>query len=173
MIFEFEGKRPQIGQEVFIAPTAVIIGDVTIGDGSSIWFGAVLRGDEGKIIIGRNSNVQDNAVLHATVELPTLIADEVTIGHGALLEGCNVESGVVIGMGAIVLEGVKIEREAMVAAGGVVTPGTIVPSRMLVAGAPAKVKKKMTDALLQASKDSSSIYCKLNPIYRTQELDKS
>src|SRR5689334_18613114 len=104
MIFEFEGKRPQIGKGVFVAPTAVLIGDVVLGDGSSIWYGAVLRADENKIIIGRNTSVQDNAVMHTTKENPTVLGDDVTIGHGALLEGCTVESGAVIGMGAVVLE---------------------------------------------------------------------
>ncbi len=127
MIFEFEGKRPSIGKGVFIAPTAVIIGDVVIGDGSSVWHGAVLRGDDGKITIGRNSNIQDNAVLHTSPEYPTILADEVTIGHGALLEGCTIESGAIVGMGAIVLENTVVEEQAMLAAGSVVRPGTRIP----------------------------------------------
>src|SRR6188508_2578412 len=103
MIIEYQGKRPKIGKRVFIAPTAVIIGDVEIGDGASIWFGAVLRGDEGQILIGAESNVQDNAVLHTTPNFPTVLATRVTVGHGALLEGCTVDEGAVIGMGAVVL----------------------------------------------------------------------
>src|SRR5262245_63116393 len=91
MIIEYEGKRPRIGQDVFIAPTAVVIGDVEIGDGASVWYGVVLRGDEGRIVIGRGSNVQDNAVIHTTTEIPTILKEDVTIGHGALLEGCTVE----------------------------------------------------------------------------------
>src|SRR5437588_336784 len=104
MEFEYEGKRPQIGQEVFIAPTAVIIGNVVIGDGTSVWYGAVLRGDDGQIVIGRGCSIQDNAVLHTTPTHPTTLADDVTIGHGALLEGCTIESDAVIGMNAVVLE---------------------------------------------------------------------
>src|SRR5215813_9018030 len=103
MIVEYEGKHPRIGQDVFIAPSATIIGDVEIGDGASIWYGVVLRGDEGHIRIGRGSNVQDNSVIHTTLELPTIIKEDVTIGHGALLEGCTIESGAVVGMGSIVL----------------------------------------------------------------------
>src|SRR5215510_12599056 len=124
MIVEFEGKHPRIGKDVFIAPTAVIIGDVEIGDGVSVWYGVVLRGDEGRIVIGRGSNVQDNAVIHTTTEFPTILKENVTIGHGALLEGCTVEDGAVVGMGAIILHQVVIGEQAMVAAGSVVTPRT-------------------------------------------------
>src|SRR5262249_59580329 len=114
MIVEYDGKRPQIGEGVFIAPTAVIIGDVEIGDGASIWYGAVLRGDEGRILIGAGSNVQDNAVIHTTAEHPTILKRDVTIGHGALLEGCTIESGAVIGMGAIVLHQAVVGEQAMI-----------------------------------------------------------
>jgi carbonic anhydrase/acetyltransferase-like protein (isoleucine patch superfamily) len=114
MIVEYEGKRPRIGQDVFIAPTAVIIGDVEIGDGASVWYGVVLRGDEGRIVIGRGSNVQDNTVIHTTPKIPTILKEDVTIGHGALLEGCTVEDGAVVGMGAVVLHAAVIGRQASV-----------------------------------------------------------
>src|SRR5262245_45793200 len=127
MIIEYEGKHPRIGRDVFIAPTAVIIGDVEIGDGASVWYGVVLRGDEGRIVIGRGSNVQDNAVIHTTPEIPTIVKEDVTIGHGALLEGCTVEDGAVVGMGAVVLHAAVIGRQAMVAAGGVAAPAATVP----------------------------------------------
>src|SRR5215510_6085909 len=154
MIIEYEGKHPRIGQDVFIAPTAVIIGDVEIGDGASVWYGVVLRGDEGRIVIGRGSNVQDNAVIHTTPEIPTIIKEDVTIGHGALLEGCTVEDGAVIGMGAIALHAAVIGRRAMVAAGGVVTPGAIIPPGALAAGSPAVVKKELSGAALAAPEPS-------------------
>jgi carbonic anhydrase/acetyltransferase-like protein (isoleucine patch superfamily) len=170
MIIEYESKQPKIGAEVFIAPTAVVIGDVSIGDGSSIWFGAVLRGDEGTIIIGKNTNVQDNAVIHTTVERSTQIGDNVTVGHGSLLEGCTIESGAVIGMGAVLLEDVIIGKQAMVAAGSVVVSGTIVPSRMLAAGIPAVVKKKITGASLRSLEIGVPIYRKLSRRYREQKL---
>jgi carbonic anhydrase/acetyltransferase-like protein (isoleucine patch superfamily) len=170
MIFEFEGKRPQIGEAVFIAPTAVIIGDVTIGDGSSVWYGAVLRGDEGQIIIGPGSNIQDNAVLHTTPEYPTKLGNDVTVGHGALLEGCVIESGAVIGMGAVVLEKVIVGKESMIAAGSVLTPGTIIPPRKLAAGVPAEVKKDLAGAALHSLAISSPGYHKLARSYLSQRL---
>jgi carbonic anhydrase/acetyltransferase-like protein (isoleucine patch superfamily) len=172
MIFEYEGNRPQIGKDVFIAPTAVIIGNVEIGDGSSIWYGVVLRGDEGKIIIGPGSNVQDNSVIHTTPDNPTFLEENVTIGHGALLEGCRVERGAVIGMGAIILHQAIIGEQAMVAAGSVVTPGTNIPPHMLAAGSPAVVKKELSGAALKAVEGNARIYRELSEHYLKQRLDK-
>jgi carbonic anhydrase/acetyltransferase-like protein (isoleucine patch superfamily) len=172
MIFEYEGNRPQIGKDVFIAPTAVIIGNVEIGDGSSIWYGVVLRGDEGKIIIGPGSNVQDNSVIHTTPENPTILEENVTIGHGALLEGCRVERGAVIGMGAIILHQAIIGEQAMVAAGSVVTPGTHLPPRTLAAGTPAVIKKELSGAALKAVEGNARIYRELSSHYLKQRLDK-
>jgi len=171
MIIEYEGKHPRIGQDVFIAPTAMIIGDVEIGDGASVWYGAVLRGDEGRIVIGRGSNVQDNAVIHTTPEIPTILKEDVTIGHGALLEGCTVEDGAVVGMGAIVLHAAVIGRQAMVAAGGVVTPGAIIPPRTLAAGSPAVVKKELSGAALASVERSAEVYHELSASYLEQRLN--
>jgi len=171
MIVECEGKRPRIGKNVFIAPTAVIIGDVEIGDGASVWYGVVLRGDEGRIVIGRGSNVQDNAVIHTTPEIPTVLKEDVTIGHGALLEGCTIEDGAVVGMGAIVLHAAVVGRQAMVAAGGVVTPGAIIPPRTLAAGSPAVVKKELSGAALASVERSAKIYHELSSRYLKQGLD--
>src|SRR5262249_51873757 len=170
MIIEYEGKRPRIGQNVFIAPTAVIIGDVEIGDGASVWYGAVLRGDEGHIRLGRGSNVQDNAVIHTTPEIPTIIKEDVTIGHGALLEGCTVENGAVIGMGAIVLHAAVVREGAMVAGGAVVTPGEIIPPRSLAAGAPAVVKKELAGGALASVEHSAKAYHELLRHYLKQGL---
>lgn len=166
MILEFEGKRPVIGSGVFIAPTAIIIGQVVIGDGSSTWFGAVLRGDEGQISIGSDTNVQDNVVIHTTLKHPTTIGDRVTIGHGALLEACTVESGAIIGMGAVVLEQAKVGAEALVAAGRVVTPGTKISSMWIAAGIPAKHKKEISGDALQSLKANYMTYKKLVRRYR-------
>jgi len=171
MIVEYEGKSPRIGKEVFIAPTAVIIGDVEVGDGASVWYGVVLRGDEGRIVIGRGSNVQDNAVIHTTPEIPTILKEDVTIGHGALLEGCTVEDGAVVGMGAIVLHAAVIGRQAMIAAGGVVTPGTIIPPRSLAAGSPAVVKKELSGGALASVERSAKAYHELSAHYLRQRLD--
>lgn len=168
MILEFEGKRPVIGADVFIAPTAVIIGNVEIGDGASVWFGAVLRGDEGRIVIGKGTNIQDNAVLHTTPEHPTILGENVTVGHGALLEGCTVERGAVVGMGAILLHRAVLGEEAMIAAGGVLTPGTIIPSRTLAAGSPAVVKKALSGAALDSVARSAKVYHELSKQYRSE-----
>lgn len=173
MIIEYNGKKPKIGENVFIAPTAMIIGDVVIGDGASVWYGAVLRGDEGSIIVGRDTNIQDNSVLHTSVDYPTVLKDSVTIGHGALLEACTIESGALIGMGAIVLENVIIEEQAMIAAGSVVVPGTRIPSRMLAAGAPAVVKKEISGLALEAIKKSAPVYKHLASSYLKEGLDRS
>ncbi len=172
MIYEYEGKRPQIGNDVFIAPTAVVIGNVEIGDGASIWYGVVLRGDEGKIVIGPGSNVQDNAVIHTTPEIPTILKENVTIGHGALLEGCTVETGAVIGMGSILLHQVVVGEQAMVAAGSVVTPGTQIPARTLAAGTPAVVKKELSGTALRSVEGNAQIYHELAHNYLKQGMDE-
>jgi carbonic anhydrase/acetyltransferase-like protein (isoleucine patch superfamily) len=171
MIIEYKGKHPQIGKDVFIAPTAVVIGNVEIGDGVSIWYGVVLRGDEGKIVIGPGSNVQDNSVIHTTPILPTILKENVTIGHGALLEGCTVEAGAVVGMGAIILHQAVIGQQAMVAAGSVVTPGTQIPPRTLAAGSPAVVKKELSGMALHSVEGNAQAYHELSHHYLEQRLD--
>jgi carbonic anhydrase/acetyltransferase-like protein (isoleucine patch superfamily) len=143
MIISHRGKTPKIAPGVFIAPTAVLIGDVEIGEGASVWYGAVLRGDQGRIVIGRGSNVQDNATLHVPENGVTLLKENVTIGHGAVLEGCLIESGAMIGMNAVVLHNATIGEQAMLAAGSVVTEGMTIPPRTLAAGVPAKIKKEL------------------------------
>jgi carbonic anhydrase/acetyltransferase-like protein (isoleucine patch superfamily) len=161
VIIEYKGRVPRIGRNVFLAPNATLIGDVVIGDNSSIWFGAVLRGDEGQIIIGSETNVQDNAVLHTTHENPTRLDDRVTIGHGALLEGCHIEEGVVIGMGAVILQGAVVGARSLVAAGSVVGRNAVIPTGTLAAGAPAVVKKELSGIALESVKTSSAAYVKL------------
>ena len=144
MLIPFHTHTPVIASGVFIAPTAVIIGQVEIGEGASIWYGAVLRGDNGRIIIGRGTNVQDNATLHAPQKGTTRIGDDVTIGHGAVLEGCVVEQGALIGINAVVLPGAVIGAYSLVAAGSVVPEHMAVPARTLVAGVPAQIKKPLS-----------------------------
>jgi len=141
MEFELGGKRPQVHRDAYIAPTAVLIGDVVIEAGASVWFGAVLRGDEAQIRVGEGSNVQDNAVIHCSKDLPTIIERNVTIGHGALLEGCVVEDGSLVGMGAIMLQRSRLGAGSLLAAGAVLGEGSEVPPGHLAAGVPATVKK--------------------------------
>jgi carbonic anhydrase/acetyltransferase-like protein (isoleucine patch superfamily) len=142
-LIELDGVAPTIGADVWLAPTAVLIGDVRIGDRASVWFGAVLRGDVSHIEVGSETSVQDTAVLHCADGLPTVVGSRVTIGHGALLEGCVVEDGAVVGMGAVVLQHARIGAGAMLAAGAVLAErGTVAPG-MLAAGVPAREKKPL------------------------------
>lgn len=142
-IIPFEDREPQVASDAFIAPTAVLIGDVVVEEGASVWFGAVLRGDFNRIVVGAGTSVQDNCVIHTNEDLPTTIGSNVTVGHLSLLEGCEIEDGALIGMGSIVLNRARVGRRAMLAAGSVVREGQEVPSEVLAAGVPAKVKKKL------------------------------
>jgi len=143
MEFELGGKRPKVHPDAYIAPTAVLIGDVEIEAGASVWFGAVLRGDESTISVGQGANVQDNAVIHCAENMPTVIEQDATIGHSAQLEGCVVERGALVGMGATMLQRSRLGAGSMLAAGGVLAEGEQVPAGHLAAGVPAKVKKPL------------------------------
>jgi carbonic anhydrase/acetyltransferase-like protein (isoleucine patch superfamily) len=141
--FELSGKRPSVHPDAYIAPTAVLIGDVEVGAGASVWFGAVLRGDEAAIKVGDGANIQDNVVVHCAHDLPTLIERNATVGHSALLEGCVVEQGAVVGMGATMLQRSRLGAGSMLAAGAVLGEGKSVPAGHLAAGVPATVRKPL------------------------------
>jgi carbonic anhydrase/acetyltransferase-like protein (isoleucine patch superfamily) len=126
---EFAGRRPVVDAGAFVAPTAVLVGDVTVAAGASIWYGAVLRADFGPIVVGAGSNVQDNCVLHAAEGLPTILEDEVTVGHLATMEGCVIERGALIGMGAVVLQRARVGRGSVIAAGSVIAEDARIPPR--------------------------------------------
>ena len=143
MEFELGGKRPKVHPDAYIAPTAILIGDVEVGAGASVWFGAVLRADEALISIGDGANVQDNVVIHCARDLPTLIEHDATVGHSAQLEGCVVEHGALVGMGATMLQRSRLGAGSMLAAGAVLREGTHVPPGHLAAGVPAAVKKAL------------------------------
>jgi len=146
MIRSFRGVHPQIHNTAFVADSAQVIGDVHLGEESSIWFNAVVRGDMFYIRIGNRTNVQDNSVIHTrTGSHPTILEDEVTIGHSVTLHGCYVERGSLIGIGSILLDDVRIGAQSLVAAGSLVSPGTVIPERSLVMGEPARVKRPLTD----------------------------
>jgi carbonic anhydrase/acetyltransferase-like protein (isoleucine patch superfamily) len=146
MIRPFRGVHPQIHETAFIADSAQIIGDVHVGEQASVWFGTVVRGDMFYIRIGDRANVQDNCVLHTrTGEKPTILEEEVTIGHSVTLHGCYIERKALIGIGSIVLDDVRVGSQSLVAAGSLVSPGTIIPPRSLVMGMPARVKRPLTD----------------------------
>ena len=142
-LIELDGVAPRIADDAFIAETAVLIGDVVVEPAASVWFGAVLRGDNSRIRVGAGSCVQDNCVIHCAKDLPTVIGANVTVGHMAMLEGCVIEDGALIGMGAIVLQRARVGARALVAAGAVVGEGVEIPAGMLAAGVPATVKKAL------------------------------
>lgn len=144
-ILSLRGKTPVIGAGCWLAPTATLIGDVELGPGCTVWFGAVLRGDVAPIRLGREVNIQDNAVLHGTYgRHDTVLGDRVSVGHGAVVHGCHVGSDVLIGMGATVLDGVTIESRVIVGAGSVVTQGKTLASDGIYAGAPARRIKELS-----------------------------
>jgi carbonic anhydrase/acetyltransferase-like protein (isoleucine patch superfamily) len=167
MIIEYKGKRPNIAATAFIAPTAVLIGDVSVGDEASIWWGAVLRSDENAnpIIVGARTSIQDNCVIHSG-EAATIIEDDCTVGHGAIMEGCVIRRGAIIGMNSTLLDNSEIGEEALIAAGSVVVPHTKIPARTLAAGTPAKVKKEITGEALHWIKMGSTTYVNLCRSYR-------
>jgi carbonic anhydrase/acetyltransferase-like protein (isoleucine patch superfamily) len=145
MIRTYKGITPLIASTAYIEASAQIIGDVHIGEHSSVWFNCVLRGDVHYIRVGNNTNIQDGTVVHVTNgRFPTVIGDCVTVGHSAVLHGCTVGRRVLIGIGAIVLDNVTIGEESFIAAGSLVTPGMVIPSRSMVMGSPAKVRREVT-----------------------------
>ena len=146
MISKFEDKFPVMHPSVFVAENAAVIGDVEIGEDSSIWFGSVVRGDVNYIRIGARTNIQDNSVIHVSGGThPTVLGNEITVGHRVLLHGCTVDDRCLVGMGAILMDGVHVGEECLVGAGSLLTPGTIVPPRVLVIGSPARVKRELTE----------------------------
>jgi carbonic anhydrase/acetyltransferase-like protein (isoleucine patch superfamily) len=151
-------KSPQVAEGAWVAPTAVLVGSVVIGEGASIWYGAVLRADNEPITIGARSNVQDNAVFHVDKGKPVVLGEGVSVGHGAVIHGATVEDHVLVGMGATIMNGAVIGTETLVAAGALVTEGMVVPPRSLVAGVPAKVRRELTDAEVQKLHTNAEIY---------------
>lgn len=163
MLRKFLDYEPKIGNECFIAPNAEVIGRVHLGNKCSIWFGAVLRGDENDIIIGDNTNIQDNCVVHVDSDRKTIIGRNVTIGHGAIIHGCTLGDNVLIGMGAIILNGAVIGSNTIIAAGALVPENKIIPSGVLCMGSPAKVIRELTEEeimKLQLSADHYSEHSK-------------
>lgn len=153
MILSYKGAEPKIGKKVFLAPNSTLIGDVEIGEDSSIWFGAVVRGDVHYIKIGSRVSIQDNSVVHVTHfkkedrsdGSPTIIGDDVTVGHNVILHGCTIEEACLIGMGAVIIDGVVIGKESIVGAGAVVTKNKVFPPRSLILGSPAKAVRTLSD----------------------------
>ena len=174
LILPYAGIHPRIHPTAFVAPTAVVIGNVEIEEEASVWFGAVLRGDEPEheIRVGARSSVQDNVVLHVSRRGATIVGPEVTVGHGAVLESCTVGRGALIGMNAVVLQGAVIGEEALIAAGAVVGDGTVVPPRALAAGTPARVKKVLEGESLRWIQTSAAHYVELSRSYLAQGIGR-
>ena len=146
MIREFENKNPTIHATAFVADDAIVIGDVEISEDASVWFGSIVRGDVNYIRIGARTNIQDATVIHVSSRThPTVLEDEITVGHRVTLHGCHVESGCLIGIGSILMDGVRVGARSLVGAGSLLTPGTQVPPLSLVLGAPARVERELTD----------------------------
>jgi carbonic anhydrase/acetyltransferase-like protein (isoleucine patch superfamily) len=168
VVLPFEDAVPEIHPTAYLAETATVIGRVRIAEDASVWFGAVLRGDIDEIVLGPGSNLQDNAVIHTEAGSPTIVGAGVSIGHGAVVHGCRVEDGCLIGMNATVLNGAVIGADSLVAAGAVVLEGTVVPPRSLVAGVPAKVRRELTDEEVEGLHGNSSRYVARAAVYLAQ-----
>ena len=159
LLITHQGQAPRVAASAWIAPGAALIGDVVVGPDSSIWYACVLRGDLHHIRVGARSNLQDGTVVHVTRDrFPAEIGDEVTVGHRAVVHGCRVADGALIGIGAIVLDGAEIGEEALIGAGSVVTPGTRIPARALAFGTPARVVRRLDDAELVAQRERTLHY---------------
>ena len=168
MIKTFSGKTPTIDESAFIAENSTIIGDVTVGKGSSIWSGAVLRGDMCSITIGENSNIQDNATVHVGMKDAAIIGNGVTVGHNALVHGATVGDNALIGMGSVVLDGAVIGENSIVAAGAVVTAKTVIPPNSLAAGIPATVVKELSPQQIMGNKMNAMGYTTLASKYKKE-----
>lgn len=157
-LFEYEGVRPRIADDAFIAATATVIGDVTIESGASIWYGAVLRGDDGPIVVRERANVQDNSVIHTTIDVVTEIGRGATIAHQCMVHGVVVEDEALVGNGCVVLDGARIGSRSLIAAMSLVPSGAHIPPGVLAAGIPAKVKRELAGTPAEE-------WVKLNPVY--------
>ena len=172
MLVEFGGYRPHVSPRAFVAPTAVLIGNVTVHDDASIWYGAVLRANHGDhgIIVGARTSVQDNCVIHVALDHGTMLGEEVTVGHGAILEGCDIGDGALIGMNAVVLDHARVGARALVAANSSVLAHAEIPPGTLAAGSPAVVKKAIAGDAAWWIEHSARYYVDLARAYRDQGL---
>ena len=171
MILPFNGSTPRIASTAFVADSADLIGDVTLGEHSSVWFRCVLRADIHYIRIGARSNIQDGAVLHGMKDLyPVILGDDVTVGHNVTLHGCVIESCCLIGMGSVVLNNVRIGKNSIIAAGSLVTEGTVVPPRSLFMGSPAQFRRHLTDADLDLIRRYAANYVAYKDAYLAMKM---
>jgi carbonic anhydrase/acetyltransferase-like protein (isoleucine patch superfamily) len=157
-LYELDGMAPQVAASAWVADNAQVIGDVVLGEDSSVWFGATLRGDTETITVGRGSNIQDGSVLHADVGFPMTLGENVTVGHQVMLHGCTIGEGSLIGIGAVVLNGAKIGKHCLVGAGSLVTEGKEFPDGSMILGSPARVAKSLTPEQIEGLRMSAKHY---------------
>lgn len=168
MLYSYNGKFPKIHETSFIAPGAKLIGDVTVGEYSSIWFNAVLRGDEAPIVIGNRTSIQDNSTCHLYEGYPLIVEDEVTVGHNVILHGCTIREGALIGMGSTILDGAEIGEYTIIGANTLIPSGKKIPPRTLVVGSPGKVIRELTEKDFELLKLSVETYVKKAVEYKQQ-----
>ncbi|RMH14889.1 MAG: gamma carbonic anhydrase family protein [Gemmatimonadetes bacterium] len=175
LLLPFAGKRPSIAPDAFLAPDAVIVGDVTIGPKASVWFGAVLRGDDPEhgIVVGEGTSVQDNCVIHVGNWGPTIIGAHVTVGHGAKFESCSIGDRTVIGMNAVILQGARVGAECVVAANAVVLENADIPDRSVVAGVPGRVKKTLEGSAAEWIRRGGRHYVSLSRAYLAEGVGRA
>ena len=164
----FKGKKPVVAENTFVAENAVLIGDVTLESGANIWYSAVLRGDENSIVIGENSNVQDNATVHVSKTCPVVLGKNVTVGHNAIVHGCTIGDGTMIGMGACVLNGAVIGKGCLIGAGALIKEGQVIPDGSLCVGVPAKVVRQLDDAAKENILANAALYVSLGKEYKEE-----
>ncbi len=166
MKLQFNGVAPSINENAYVSESVDIIGDVKVEENVSIWFGARLRADMIKIVIGANSNIQENAVVHVDIESPVIIGENVTIGHSAIIHGCNISNNVLVGMGSIILNNAKISKNSIVGAGALVTQGKEFEEGVLILGNPAKAVRKLSEEEIKSIKRSADNYVALSKKYK-------
>src|SRR5512142_404417 len=169
----YKGISPRLHPTVLVLEGATVIGDVEMGEGSSVWPGTIVRGDVCHVRVGARTNLQDGVVVHVTTDVhPTLIGDEVTVGHRAVLHGCTIKDRCLIGMGAIVLDGAEVGPDALIGAGALVTPGTVVPPGTMFLGAPGKVKRPLSAHEQASLRESAAHYVEISAQYRAEGWGK-
>lgn len=161
MIKELKGKKPDIKESCFIAENAAVVGDVKIDENTSIWYGVCIRGDMDRTIIGKNTNIQENSTLHNDFGTPTIVGNNVTIGHNCVIHGCKINDNVLVGMGSIILNGAEIGENTIIGAGSLVTQNKKIPSGVLCLGSPAKVVRNLTEEEIKSIEESSKHYIEM------------
>lgn len=166
MIYKFKEYTPKIDESCFMADNSSVIGDVSIDEDSSVWFGAVVRADTNEITIGKSTNIQDNCTIHSDGDFPVKLGDGITIGHNCIIHGCSIKDNCLIGMGSTILNGAEIGENCMIGAGSLVTQNVKIPSGTLCLGSPAKVVRKLTDEEINSIMESAKHYTGLSKVYK-------